>query len=626
MKTNKLLTTAITAFLILSTFALSAPALAINQPSFYRIGATVTGPVSTGNVGERILVNGTGGTAFGPISVYWDAINVANLLASTNANNLGVYAANVTIPSATNGVHFIIVYDNLAGSVNSATFLIVPSLSAGTPPVRVLPGDALVLVGHGFAASSVVTVIFGSTVIVSPAIATNTTGSFSAVITVPVSITPAQFDTYTITANDAVIGSASVNVSVDYYVTVTPTSGPPGITITIATRGPAANPVTVTFGSAVAFTGTSDGNGLLTGMYALTGPIILGTAYPITATWGPVGSQVSKSTTFTVNPNAPTISFLVNGVGVTSAPVGTQVTVLGQFFSANAMVTLSFSGTVLNSTAMDSRFGPTDSNGAFTGEFTVPNVVPGPYAVTVTDQYNSAAGATFTVVVTPAIGSGTIGDFNAAFRLSFARMIYPADTTPKPLGAAAASVSDWLASMAVSTKLTTYTEGLDTSPNFVNPATGKALGSSGTGIISFGGPIVNPIVKYAEAVTTNAYDRAPIKFQDGGDGNFYFRLASGAAIPGANLPVAVVNHGDDLFVIETYHDLDGRTVMLCYGFGWQGTYAAGKYFDRVVYPNLGLFNYNYIIVRWQDTNANGFVNNPGDGDIYTVIASGLRTI
>jgi len=78
-------------------------------------------------------------------------------------------------------------------------------------------------------------------------------------------------------------------------------------------------------------------------------------------------------------------------------------------------------------------------------------------------------------------------------------MIYPSTEASKPLGCASAWVSDWLASMAVSTKLLNLTEGLDTDSGFVNHTSGKALGDAKTGIISFGGPIVNPIVKYAES-------------------------------------------------------------------------------------------------------------------------------
>jgi hypothetical protein len=76
-----------------------------------------------------------------------------------------------------------------------------------------------------------------------------------------------------------------------------------------------------------------------------------------------------------------------------------------------------------------------------------------------------------------------------------------------------------------------------------------------------------------------------------------------------------------MFVMEVYIDGGGRYVMLCYGFGWKGTYAAGKYFHTTIYPNLASYNISWIVVKWQDTNGDSFVNNPSDGDTYTIIAS-----
>ena len=42
----------------------------------------------------------------------------------------------------------------------------------------------------------------------------------------------------------------------------------------------------------------------------------------------------------------------------------------------------------------------------------------------------------------------------------------------------------------------------------------------------------------------------------------------------------------------------------------------------VVHPNIEEFTYTWIIVKWEDTNNDGFVNPPGKGDNYTLIASG----
>jgi hypothetical protein len=75
-----------------------------------------------------------------------------------------------------------------------------------------------------------------------------------------------------------------------------------------------------------------------------------------------------------------------------------------------------------------------------------------------------------------------------------------------------------------------------------------------------------------------------------------------------------------MFVIEVFRDRDGKYLLLCYGFGWKGTYAAGKYFYTVVYPSIQTHSESWIIVKWEDTNGNGFVNTQTEGDTYTVVA------
>jgi hypothetical protein len=201
------------------------------------------------------------------------------------------------------------------------------------------------------------------------------------------------------------------------------------------------------------------------------------------------------------------------------------------------------------------------------------------------------------------------------------RVVYPDENTPKPLGCFAASVSDWLASAFITTKLPRYLEGLDTDPAFVDQVTGEQVGDPGTGVISFGGPIVNPIVKRAEDPGTPEADRAPVKFNNGGD-TFYFQYANGTNVPGAELPLSVINNNEDMFLIETYIDGEGRVLILCYGFGWKGTYAAGKFIDTVIIPEIDFFNNKWIIVHWEDGNGDGFVNDPGEGDPYSVIQTG----
>jgi hypothetical protein len=82
----------------------------------------------------------------------------------------------------------------------------------------------------------------------------------------------------------------------------------------------------------------------------------------------------------------------------------------------------------------------------------------------------------------------TIAVFHDAFTDTSVRIIYPSESGAKPLGAAAASVSDWLASSLLFVTLGNATEGLDTDPGYVDQTTGDPVGAPGEAIVSFGGP------------------------------------------------------------------------------------------------------------------------------------------
>ena len=234
----------------------------------------------------------------------------------------------------------------------------------------------------------------------------------------------------------------------------------------------------------------------------------------------------------------------------------------------------------------------------------------------------------FDIVVSASeYASCTIGDFAALFAdNSKVKVVYPAARqdnpgVSKPLGCGFAELSDWTASAFVTTKLKAATEGLDIDGRFVNQNTGGPLGDAGSGVITFGGGYVNPVVRYAEMGSTSPVDRAPVRFY-GGAQNCSFQRWDGSEIPSASLPWSVINHDKDMFVIEVFEDGGGRRLMVCYGIGWKGTYAAGKYFHEVVYPNLASYRFSWVVVKWVDSNGDGFVNGPSGGDAYTVIASG----
>jgi len=211
-------------------------------------------------------------------------------------------------------------------------------------------------------------------------------------------------------------------------------------------------------------------------------------------------------------------------------------------------------------------------------------------------------------------------DFSTFFVYNQVRLIYASQTGPKPLGRYPATVSDWLASAFVSTKLKSFTEGLDTDGNFVDQTTGRPLGDPGVGIVSFGGPVVNVPVYYYEVnkIAPVIYCGVPGARGPGQPWSQWY-LANGMAITEAAMGT---DEHNDLFLIEMFNDCNDRHIFNAYGIDWRGTYAAGKFFESVYLPNLAIFTKSWIIVKWEDTNDDGFVNGPYDGDTYVILASG----
>ena len=85
-------------------------------------------------------------------------------------------------------------------------------------------------------------------------------------------------------------------------------------------------------------------------------------------------------------------------------------------------------------------------------------------------------------------------------------------------------------------------------------------------MLSFGGPFVNPLVKYAESTSTPE-DKAPVKFHIEGD-TLHFKHQNGSSIPGAQLPSSVINQNEDMFVIDSqvlfYFLFDESSRFLCF--------------------------------------------------------------
>jgi len=395
------------ATLIITLLTISALIAAIPMVSA-EITAPPTLDVATGAVGTTVTVTGAAGTAspFATVTAYWDSL-AGMILGSTSALATGAYEMEVTIPPATNGDHYIVVNDGeteSAGALFTVTGqLIINTIPAtiGTP--KALPGDQLSVAGHGFAAGDTITLTFDSTTlgvpvsfgIATPVITSNGTGSFSATITLPSTLTLADFDIYDVTAEDEDTNTAVAQVNINYYVLCTPPAGPVGITTTISGRIAPNTAYVVRFNGAQVGSGTTAADGSYTSPYTI--PAVLSTGpYTVDVVWATVNT---RSTIFTINPSPIIV------LGAATGIAGDIVTITGSGFSAGANVELFFGSVSVNNTAMG--FGPatvTPVAGNLPAglTFVVPTLTPGIYSVTVVDQYGAtSAVAYFTIEPTP---------------------------------------------------------------------------------------------------------------------------------------------------------------------------------------------------------------------------------
>jgi len=389
---KKIYTTLIIALLAMSTFAVALPLVSAE------ITLAPTLSPTSGDVGTKVTVSAgnTGASPFSTVTAYLDALSGA-VLGHGSANATGAYSFQVTIPATTAGAHYIVVNDGETES-NGTIFTVTPKITVSV--TRALPGDSVTVSGTGFGATKSVTLILNSTTLGTPntvtlvtSPTTNATGSFSTSFVVP-AMNTSVYDVYTLIANDTLGNNANATITIDYYITVTPPSGPTGITTTIAGRIVANTAYSLTFNGAPIATGTSSSDGSYSFGYTI--PSVLGIAsYPVMIVWATVNNRTA---TFNVTAS-PTISL---GAGSGFAGALVSVTSLTPF-SSKASVTLYFSGTMVNSTA--TGFGPTTTPGHLPAGsyFVVPALTPGIYSVYVVDQYGaqSASGVYFTITATP---------------------------------------------------------------------------------------------------------------------------------------------------------------------------------------------------------------------------------
>jgi hypothetical protein len=179
--------------------------------------------------------------------------------------------------------------------------------------------------------------------------------------------------------------------------------------------------------------------------------------------------------------------------------------------------------------------------------------------------------------------------------------IFPNYEGKKPSGVKGAKVTDWTAiGYLVGMCSNNQYETTDTDTKTIDPNNG-APEVSGKTIVLFGGPIVNAGVNHYEKKKM-----APVYYENVDGANYWF-TADGKRLDETRLTSSQINSGQDMFVIETFTDDAGNNVLIVYGYGWKGTFAAGK-FIKSINSNIGSYTDSYYIFKWSDTDGDSFAD------------------
>jgi len=500
---KKLFTATITTLLFLSILATITPAFAV---------PTAALSASTGAVGTRITVAGTGAQPGAPIDIFWE--NTGGLLLASNfADGVGAYNISVTIPDAAAGTHFVIVRDP-TGTVG-AQFVVTPSISLS--PTRGIPGDSVNVTGSGFSGNSSstqrnVTILFynttGTTIFSRNVGGVNasSTGNFSILITVPA----VDYGTYTVNATDQATGTpntaiATFTVAASILINGgTSVSAASGAVIAITGRGfthTAGLNVSVSLG-ATSPTLAAEPTQIVT----LADGTFSGSFIVPTLTNGVRYQVDAKDPNFTATITAsasPASGLRITGsTGITVSPTsgqpGSTVTLTGQNFTniAGTTVIIRF-GTTAAGTLQIATF-TTSATGGFSGPITVPTLpTQAGYFINATDTNRLNTTTTFAIAITALFLSPTNGPTGSVISLTGFGLgatggttfnvtiggfpVIPTSNTVASLSAGTALIS--VPTMPAGTYAVVVTDdiGLSASASFIVTATSRLIVNPTTG-------------------------------------------------------------------------------------------------------------------------------------------------
>jgi hypothetical protein len=352
----------------------AAPALAATGTvSIYPTG---------GPVGTTVTVNGTD---FTPVSTYTVKFGSTEVATGT-CDGGGGFSVTFSVPTKARGQYAVMAITDAPDTSGPINFTLTPKVILSTSSGGV--GDTVTVDGTGFKASSSVIIYFDSTSVGTAT--TDANGSFNdATFTVP----QIYKGNHTVKGQDTDGDSPTVNFTVTHKITITPTSGAPGITVTVNGSGfGASKPITIKYNAAVVTTTPATTNTDATGSFtaSFTVPTSVAGTYAVEASDG----TYSASANFAI-----TINITLSEITSEASPghVGMEITISGTGFKPDSQIKITYTSTPIEVATTSSN-----NEGAFSATFKIPKSAHGTHTIKASDGTNTLQATFFMEQTAPA--------------------------------------------------------------------------------------------------------------------------------------------------------------------------------------------------------------------------------
>lgn len=371
--------------LVLATFLLLALFFIPARPA---MAASVTVSPDSSKVDTLIHIGGTGFTPGITYRTYFAYNTAYEVVISGTVATDGTISHFLTVPEVPGGTYTVRVATSLESV--SDVFAVEPDIQLNK--TSALVGEQINIYGTGFRANRSVTIRFDGSAVETTS--TNSRGSFSETFRVP----EGDYGSHDVTADDKTY-EVTIKLSVKQSISITPRSGATGTTVTVSGTGFRDNQsITITFDGDRVDTRPStirtDDDGSFTASFDV--PTCINRTPEVAASDG----KYTGAAEFTILAN---ISLTPQ-----SGYVGDKLSVTGDGFRSNRLITLTFDGEAVTTTPMSIH---SDETGCFDANLDIPPSSTGGHTIRADDGIEVAE-ANFTTLSAISI-TLTSGPINA---------------------------------------------------------------------------------------------------------------------------------------------------------------------------------------------------------------------